>query len=129
MVEKDIHPTRADRDATLLAPFFAEARAGDPGPTTALLSAILADAGAVSAERRAPASPAPRGRLGGWRGLAALAACAVLGFWIGIAGNLPIEAGTTSSASYDGEASSDAGSDGGAVDQLGAFYDLASLEG
>ena len=123
----------ADRDAALLAPFFAEARAREIGPTTALLSAILADAGAVAAERRAPAPGAPRrGRIrqfGGWRGLAALAACAVLGFWIGIAGNLPIETGTTSSASYDGGTSSDASSDGGADDQLGAFYDLASLEG
>ena len=53
------------------------------------------------------------------------AACAVLGFWIGIAGNVPIEAGTNASASYDSDASSDSGAD----DQLGAFYDLASLEG
>lgn len=128
MVEKGIRSAPTDRDAAALAPFFAEARARELGPTTALLSAILADAGAVAAERRAPALPMPSGRfrrLGGWRGLVALAACAVLGFWIGIAGNVPIEAGTNASASYDSDASSDSGAD----DQLGAFYDLASLEG
>ncbi len=117
-------------EAAALEPFFAAARAADRGPTTTLLSAILGDAADVSAERRAAAAhpvPGPRGgylrTIGGWRGLTALAACAALGFWLGIAGEVPIDPGQSSWSSYD--ASGDASTD----DQVGAFFDLASAEG
>lgn len=122
-----------DQDEAVLAPFFAAARnEGDGGPSTALLSAILGDAAEVAAGRQAPGRPsrmaAPRrgrlrpllGPIGGWRGLAALGVCAALGFWIGQASGIAIDgaeltAGSTSPYS--------------ATDQLGAFFDLASVEG
>ena len=80
------------------------------------------------ASRRATPAPAPRRAgwrpaslfepLGGWRGLAALGACAALGFWLGIAGNLTVDgatviAGTASESAADG---------------VDAFFDYASLE-
>ena len=131
MVEKNGRHSEAD--ASALEPFFAAARDTDAGPSVTLLSAILADAGEVSAERRAAeAVPAPASRrsggylrtIGGWRGLTALAACAALGFWLGIAGEVSIDTGqATSWSSYDSTA------DGSADDQVGAFFDLASVEG
>ena len=130
---------------TALEPFFAAARAADRaggrGPTTALLSAILADAAAVASERRAAEAPAAVRRrggylrtLGGWPGLTALAACAALGFWLGIAGEVTIDTGQSAwSSSWSGPWSSDGAGDdtaaGDGADQLGAFYDLASAEG
>ena len=132
MVEKHGR-SHSEADAAALEPFFAAARAADRGATTALLSAIIADAAEGTAERRAAAAAAPpparrRGggtlrAIGGWRGLTALAACAALGFWLGIAGEVSIDTGQTSWSSYDATA------DGGADDQVGAFYDLASVEG
>jgi hypothetical protein len=145
MVERNGRPGAGapgpEADEATLGAFFAAARgadrAPDRGPTTALLSAILADAAAVAAERRAAAAAAPpaaRGRwpgtlrtIGGWRGLTALAACAALGFWLGIAGEVTIDTGRSAWPSFD--ASADASADQGVDDQLGAFYDLASVEG
>jgi hypothetical protein len=91
-------------DAAALDAILAEARG--PAPDAALLARIVADAASVAAGR---ARPAPRvvrrpgwGRrlaealgglaepLGGWRGATALAACAVAGFWLGIAGPDPV---------------------------------------
>jgi hypothetical protein len=130
-------PGRETAEAAL-EPFFAAARAADRtavrGPTTALLSAILADAAEVSAERAAAAAePLAAGHgaylraIGGWRGLTALAACAALGFWLGIAGEVPIDTGGSAWSSYG--TSDGASAEGGGDDQLGAFYDLASAEG
>ncbi len=110
--------------------FFAAARAESPEPPTRLLNAMLADAADVSAARRAhPASmspPAPRRRhpfepIGGWRGLAALGACAAFGFWIGIAGGITVEGGTVWAGS--GTTVSET-----ATDPVGEFFDLASAE-
>lgn len=115
-------------DEAALAAFFAAARADEPPVPMALLSAILADAAELAAER-APA-PAPVARparrrlgrlfdpLGGWRGATALAACALVGFWIGIAGDIAIDgtsvqAGTTVADSDD---------------PVVEFFDLAALE-
>ncbi len=117
---------RPDEDETALAPFFAAARAEEEAPRTGLLSAILADAAEVHAARTAIPAPAPRGGwgprllapIGGWGGLAALGACAAVGFWLGIAGNLSID-GTTLTAGAASESSADG---------VGAFFDLASLE-
>ena len=118
---------RSDDEAALEA-FFAAARAEADAPRTALLSAILADAAEVHAARNAPAPAAPPRRtvrgirllapIGGWRGLAALGACAALGFWLGLAGNLSLD-GTTLTA---GAASPSA------ADGVDAFFDYASLE-
>ncbi len=127
------------RTIAALEPFFAAARAEVDAPPLALFSAILADAGRVSAERSAHA-PEPtggdappaerRGRfelVGGWRGLASLAACAVLGFWIGIAGNVTIEDGKVWAGSST--ASADAlVADSGTGDPVDAFFDLAATE-
>jgi len=107
--------------AAALAPFFAAARAAPPEPSVALLSAILADA----AEAGPPpaAAPAPVRRLapavGYWRGAAALAACALLGFWLGLAGGVEIDgatlqAGTASAADN--------------ADPIETFFDLAAME-
>ncbi|HET9068288.1 MAG TPA: hypothetical protein VFN28_06560 [Amaricoccus sp.] len=122
--------TPPSADEAALAPFFAAARAGETPPQTALLSAILADAAEVHAARAAPPAPAlPAARkprfgarllapIGGWGGLAALGACAALGFWLGLAGNLSLDGTTltTAAASQTGDAGVD------------AFFDYASLE-
>jgi len=141
------NPVTPDRDTPIsagtsaeeaaLAAFFAAARAEDVEPRTALLSAILADAAEVHAARAtagsaparpATATPVPRRRfgagvlspIGGWGGLAALGACAALGFWLGLAGNLSLDGAslTTVAASQSDAAET------GAV----AFFDYASLE-
>jgi hypothetical protein len=115
------------QDEAALAPFFAAARAAAPEPSTALLSAILADAAEAGAARRAPPARAPRRSrwrdavapaLGGWRGAAALAACALFGFWLGLAGGVSLD-GTTL------QAGSTAAADDGSVE---AFFDLAAVE-
>ncbi len=121
-------PTR-DADETALEPFFAAARQHDTKPPQALMSAILGDAAEVSFARRAPPAAAPRrwqpGRLvapiGGWRAVAALAACAVAGFWLGIAGEVSIDGTTVWAGSATASET--------ASDQVGAFFDLASVEG
>jgi hypothetical protein len=120
--------THRDADEAALDTFFAAARAEEHPPRTALLSAILADAAEVHASRHAAPDPAPRRSgwrlaslfepLGGWRALAALGACAAVGFWLGIAGNLTVDgatviAGTASESAADG---------------VDAFFDYASLE-
>jgi hypothetical protein len=130
MVEHDDdHPTRptSTADEALLAPFFAVARAEAAAPTTALLSAILADAAAASASRAAQPAPAPRARrrlepIGGWRGLAALAACALLGLWLGLAGRVSLDA----APGWTGLQTAD---DVNGDEEVGAFFDLASVEG
>ena len=73
--------------------------------------------------RRAPArwrgvvAPA----LGGWRGATALAACAALGFWLGLAGGVTLDgttlqAGTTLATADDG------------ADPVEALFELAAVE-
>ncbi len=121
----------AKRDAAeaALEPFFAAARATEPPPSLALLSAILADAADAGAARLPAPRPARRSAwrrlrglaepLGGWRGLAALGACAAIGFWVGVAGGVSIEGGSVWTGSTPAEAS---------ADPVGAFFDLASAE-
>jgi hypothetical protein len=125
---------RQAADEAALAPFFAAARAAEPPPPVALLSAILADAGEVSAARAerahpAPAPVAPRrwhavliDPVGGWRGVAALGACAVVGFWLGLVGTVSIDdtglqTGTGAVVAEDEE-----------TGLVADFYDLASVE-
>ena len=72
-----------------------------------------------------PSAAPPRSRralapIGGWRGLAALAACAALGFWLGIAGEVTLDGGTAWNGLDSAEST---------ADQVGAFFDLASTEG
>jgi hypothetical protein len=120
-----------DADDAALAPFFAAAQADAPELPTRLLNAMLADAADVAAVRPRPAPAAPptpwwrRIRpfepIGGWRGLAALGACAALGFWIGIAGGVTVEGGTVWAGS--GSTVSEV-----ATDPVGEFFDLASAE-
>ena len=123
--DRDLHPD-ADRAATAaLAPFFAAGRAAAPEPSVALLSAILADAVSATAARAAAPAPAPAGRrwapaIGGWRGATALAACALLGFWLGIAGELGAEGRTLGAAGVWAE--------DGTGDPADALFDLASAE-
>jgi ferric-dicitrate binding protein FerR (iron transport regulator) len=112
------------RDDDLEA-FFAAARAENPAPRTALLSAILADAAEVQAARAPRASlPVPPQRPAGWRfgrlfaplgGVAALAACAALGFWIGLAGSLTLDGATLTAGETPAYG-------------VDAFFDYASLE-
>jgi hypothetical protein len=125
--EEDHAMTHRDPDEALLESFFAAARAEEEAPRTALLSAILADAGEVHAARAAPPVPAARrparsarflAPIGGWRGLAALGACAALGFWLGVAGNLSLDGATLTTAAA-GES---------AAEGVDAFFDYASLE-
>jgi hypothetical protein len=114
--------------AAALAPFFAAARATTPDPPVSLLSAILADAAEATAPQPAPAATSAPARarwraalapaLGGWRAATALAACALLGFWLGLAGGVTIE-GTTLQA---GAAAAEAD------DPVEAFFDLAAVE-
>lgn len=129
----------AEEERTL-DPWFAAARSETPEPPLALLSAILGDAAEVSAERvvvpaedaaaeMVAAKPVPLRRqrrfdgIGGWKGLAALAACAAMGFWAGIAGQVTVEDG----ALWTGHASAVA--ETVPEDPVGAFFDLASVEG
>lgn len=122
----------AEAEARALEPWFAAARAESAEPPLALYSAILGDAAAVAAERRPPLprreQPVAHGGggisgIGGWKGLTALAACAAVGFWIGIAGQVTIENGAVWSGAKT--LASDATPD----DPVGAFFDLASAEG
>jgi hypothetical protein len=107
-----------------LAPFFAAARRAPPEPSVALLSAILADAAEAAAPRPSPAPRPPvrarwRAALGGWGGATALAACAMLGFWIGLAGGVTID-GATLQAGAVTAADAD--------DPVEAFFALAAVE-
>jgi hypothetical protein len=118
-----------DPETAALEAFFAAGRAAETKPGMPFLSAILADAAEIACAREISAPPArvpepPDGiwrgfaaLLGGWRGGAALTACALAGFLIGVSGyaRLPAE---TSSYEVAGETPSD----------IGAFYDLATLE-
>lgn len=109
--------------AKQLAPYFDAARAEARDPSVALLAAIIADAGRLQAERQPP-PPTALHRLaaragGAWRASAALAACALLGFWLGTAGGLSIEAGYLAT-SRDAVAS--------AGDPVETFLELASME-
>jgi hypothetical protein len=104
-----------------LAPFFAAARTAPPEPALVLRSAILADA----AEAVPPSAPTPTRRralapaFGFWRGAAALAACALLGFWLGLAGSVTID-GATLQAGTAVAADS--------ADPIETFFDLAAME-
>jgi hypothetical protein len=119
-----------DSDQAALAGAFAAAREAEAGPSPALLSAILADAAAVSADRRPPPRPAarpgarPRPGLrlrlrGDWRAAGALAAAAALGLWIGLAGDL----GVADPAAWTGEVAAETD-----ADPVAAFFDLAAVE-
>ena len=119
------------RTGDILDPFFDEAKAEEPAPRSAFLSAILADAAVVSETRCRSASrpePAPSlwhrmssmlDGLGGWTGATALAGSAALGFWIGTSDLTDIDA-------YLGFGSSTIESRDSPVT---AFFDLASVEG
>ena len=114
-----------------LAPFFAAARA-EPGPSTALLNKVIADAAEVAAARAPRPAPAAQRRgigqrlraafapVGGWPGLAALGTCAAIGFWAGLAGVGWLDAGDLSIDASTAEASADPVAD---------FFDLAAVEG
>lgn len=108
-----------DRDEDQLEAFFAAARAETVPPRSTLYGAILADAAAASAGRAALAAIPPRRRLP-WAAASALAACAALGFWVGLVGT-----GDYGTASLRSAA---AFSDDG-PDPVDAFFDLASVEG
>lgn len=119
--------------AAALDDFFLAARAAMAEPSADFLNRVLADAGEVSTART-PAAPAPRRRatgagrpgawraiallLGGWRGGAALTACALLGFAIGASGfaNLSADLGADQTTTAS------------AAETVGDFYDLAALE-
>lgn len=144
----------------MLEPWFAAVRDEPAEPPLSLLSAILADAGAVDDARQAEEHMAPEaapdrdansgpkptgvtavaspeaarvppqaGEAGRFnlvragKALAALAACAALGFWIGLAGQVTIEDGTVWSGPQSAAAESVP------EDPVGAFFDLASVEG
>lgn len=123
-----------------LEPWFAAARAEVADPPLALLSAILADAASVGAAREVAVPPArevpaevvplPQAGggwrfdlVGGWKGLAGLAACAAVGFWIGMVGEVTVEDGAVWSGARAVAA------DSAPDDPVGAFFDLASAEG
>ena len=106
-------------DEAALAPFFAAARAAPPEPPVRLLSAILADAAEAGAPLAAPVAARWRAVPAlGWRGATALAACALLGFWLGLAGGVTID-GTTLQA---GTVAADGG------DPIETFLELAAME-
>ncbi len=125
---RDDDPVTEAHDEAALAPFFAAARRAEPPPPVHLLSAILADAAAAQAARSPAAEPGrrtPPGRavrlaapVGGWRGVAALAACAALGFWLGLAGEISIDGATVSAGTAVAESD----------DPVGEFFDLAAME-
>ena len=125
---RDDDRVTAAHDEAALAPFFAAARAAEPPPPVHLLSAILADAAVAQAARTPPAEPVRRARrgralrfaapIGGWRAVAALAACAALGFWLGLAGEVSIDGATVSAGAAIAETD----------DPVGEFFDLASVE-
>lgn len=135
-------PFEGTREELILDPWFAALRAEPAEPPLALLSAILADAAVVDEARNAvheptavvaeattpaplPAADAdePRRRLSGWKAAVALAACAALGFWIGIDGRVTVEDGSV----WTGTRA--AAADSMPDDPVGAFFDLASAEG
>jgi hypothetical protein len=89
----DIDRKAGMADEAALRPFFAAARAAEPPVRTDFLTAILSDAAAVRAAPPPPVAAAPRrfAAIGGWGGLAALAASAAVGFWLGTTGALPVD--------------------------------------
>ena len=106
-------------DEAALAPFFAAARAAAPEPPVRLLSAILADAAEASAPHSAPVAARWRAVPAlGWRGATALAACAALGFWLGLAGGVTIDGATLQAGTL--------AADGG--DPIETFLELAAME-
>ena len=123
------------RDAATLAPFFAAARQNEPAPSRALFSAILADAGEVSAARAAStdaepfaARPRPRAAtrqprrsllavLGGWKVATTLVAASAIGFWVGLSGTVELGGGTDLTAMAEAQG-----------DPVAGFFDLASAE-
>lgn len=133
-------------DEATLAPFFRAAQEVEAPLPPALLAAILADAAAVTAERR-PGLPerqragrAGGGRwslrgllapVGGWAGAAVLGVSAAVGFWVGIAGGVSIGADGTVQAesrwTVDWEQA--ASGDETGLDPVASFYDYAGLEG
>lgn len=111
------------RDEALLDPFFAAARADDPPMPLPLLAAILGDAAAVAASRlpaEAPPPPAHFPLPRDWRIAGALAAAAVLGFWVGVVGTVEVTApiGLSLAAAEVEDP----------TDPVAGFFDLASVE-
>lgn len=90
--------------------------------TVAVEPALVAAPSIPSALPSAPAEEDGH-RTRAWKAFAALAACAALGFWIGLAGQVTIEDG----AVWSGVRS--AAAEDAPDDPVGAFFDLASLEG
>jgi hypothetical protein len=105
------------QDDETLEAFFAAAGREEVAPSPALIAAVLADAAAVTSAREAHRSRRAAARWRGWvPATAALAASALLGFWIGVAGEgaqVSLFAETTA---------------GEAEDPVGGFFDLASAE-
>jgi hypothetical protein len=120
--------TRSRQDDDDLEAFFAAARAETPEPAPALLAAILADADAEAAagSRRGPLPPRARRTAARparastrWRAAAALAACAALGFFAGLAGS----GGELAEALVWGESGSESYLD--TADAVAQTFDLA----
>lgn len=117
-------------EAAALDAFFRAARAEGAEPSADFLTRILADAGEVAAARAeaAPSLPAPARRggrwrrfsllLGGWRGGAALTACALIGFMVGASGVADLSTDLRGFSTATTSAS----------EAIGDFYDLAALE-
>jgi hypothetical protein len=115
------------QDDETLEAFLAAARREEAAPPPALIAAVLADAAAVTAAR---ARQRPERAASGWRGRApalsrwrgwvpattALAASALLGFWIGVASEGAQVSLLAETAAVDAE------------DPVGGFFDLASAE-
>lgn len=127
-------------DEAALAPFFRAARAEEVILPPALMANILADAAAVTAERR-PALPARQpaaarwtvrrlfAPIGGWAGATVLGVSAALGFWIGVAGSVSIDSSGTVQAesSWAADWEQVAAGDDAALDPVTSFYDYAGL--
>ena len=128
----------ADPPLTLLSAILADAAeirseirgeiGGEIGSDTGgEIGAAREPAAAPAAVLAAPARPRRRWLqgVGGWKGMTALAACAAVGFWIGLAGRVTIEDG----AVWAGTRAVAADADSAPDDPVVAFFDLASVEG
>ena len=113
-----------------IAPVAAPAAVARAAVTPGAAPVPIAPEAASAAVRAAPRRSGRRWLqgVGGWKGLTALAACAAIGFWIGIAGRVTIEDGAVWAGSPT--AAMDAtDADTGLEDPVVAFFDLASVEG
>lgn len=105
------------QDDETLEAFFAAARREEAVPPPALIAAVLADAAATTAVRERRQSTRDARRWRGWiPATAALAASALLGFWIGVASEAAQASLLAETAAAEME------------DPVGGFFDLASAE-